>query len=568
MKRDLLGMSEKSYDATIVGGGIYGVCLARELALQGLSVALLERDDFGGATSANSLKIIHGGLRYPQNLDLKRMRESIGERRALSYLAPHLVRPMSFVIPCYGHFLRGREVMFVALLLNDLISYDRNKNLLPDRRLPHGRVLTKKRCEELVPELPEAGLNGGAIWYDGQAQNTERLTLSFLQAAVEVGADAANHAEVTGFLEEDNRVAGVQVTDRLDGATHEIRSKVVVNAAGPWVDSVLGKLSLARPTRHFHMSKGMNLVTRQVFADYAVAIPYQEDYEDKQAVFDKGKLHFFILPWRGYSLIGTRHLPWDGAPDTFRVTEEDVQTFLAEIQRAYPHANLTRADVLRVYEGMLPALSDGDGKDVQIGKQYTITDHAESDGFEGLVTLLGVKWTTVRDVAERAARVVLAKLQREASINSADVPLPAGRIDDWGAWVGKLKNLADGRWNDALVERLAETHGAQADRVLERAIDQPNLGEILEGGSPTLVAELQIAVQDEMARSLVDVVLRRTELAIAGDPGGSVLKQAGQIVADELGWSEKKRDEEIGAVLEALHKHDPVATPVFADAGT
>lgn len=518
-------MSERSFDLVIVGGGVYGICAAREAALQGLSVCLVERDDFGGKTSANSLKIMHGGLRYLQNLDFKRMRESIGERRVLHALAPHLVRPMAFVIPCYGHLLRGREVMAGALAMNALVSADRNRGVMRERHLPAGSLLSKRRLEQMIPELPEAGCVGGAVWYDGQAQNTERLMLAFLEHAREAGAVTRNHCEVVGFIEQGQAVAGVRLADGS-----EIRSRVVLNAAGPWVDRLLTRLELATPARHFHMSKGMNLVTRKIFDDYAAAIPYQESYDDKQAVFDKGKLHFFICPWKQYSLIGTRHLPWDGEPDAFRVERADVQQFLDEINRAYPRARLTLADVKRVYEGMLPALA-GDG-DVQIGKQYTITDHADSDGVEGLVTLLGVKWTTARDVSQRAVGTVLNKLGKRPRVDSAGASLPSGRFESWDALLARLDRIADGRYDAALLERLAESHGAGAPELLERAVADTTAGRVIEGegASPTLAVEILHAVEHEQASTLDDVLLRRTELAIGGHPGESTVREVAELI--------------------------------------
>ena len=213
-----------------------------------------------------------------------------------------------------------------------------------------------------------------------------------------------------------------------------------------YLNSTLGRLTTARPERQFINSKGMNLVTRQVFAEFGAAIPYQEEYKDKQAVFDKGKLHFFICPWRRYSIIGTRHLPWDGDPDEFRVTQADVDKFLDEVNRAYPPAQLKRSDVVRVYEGILPALAGEDGKDdVQIGKQYRITDHAQRDGVEGLVSMVGVKWTTARDVGAKAIEAVLAKLGRGATADSAKVRLPGGEIGDWNFEVGALtREIAEG----------------------------------------------------------------------------------------------------------------------------
>ena len=569
MKRDLNQLAAETYDVIVVGGGIYGACAAREAALQGLSVCLVERDDFGGRTSANSLKIMHGGLRYLQNVDLKRMRESIGERRTLGFLAPHLVRPMAFVIPCYGHLLRGREVMAVALTLNDVISFDRNRGLLPHRRLPRGKVLSRKTVEDWMPDLPESGLLGGAIWYDGQATNTERLLLAFVQGAVAAGARVANHAEVVEFLEAGNTVEGVRVRDRDTDTVHEVRGRIVLNAAGPWVDQLLGRLRGARPAQHFHMSKGMNLVTRQIFPDFGAAIPYQESYVDKQAVLDKGKLHFFIVPWKQYSLIGTRHLPWDGEPDQFRVEEADVHQFLDEINRAYPPAALSREDVVRVYEGMLPALAaTGDeAKDVQIGKQYTITDHAISDGLEGLVSLLGVKWTTARDVAEKAIRTVLGKLGRPAVADSATIRLPGGAIADWDQLVEDVRAAAPDL-DVGLAERLAESYGSEAPALARAAAAETDGLGLIDGGcgSPTLRHEIRYVVEHEMARHLDDVVLRRTELALGGCPAQDVLETVAEIAGERLGWTPTRRTDEVERAIQAIRRDEQqVDQPAPAD---
>lgn len=559
MRRDLEALESDAYDLAIVGGGVYGACAAREAALQGLSVCLIERGDFGCATSAGSLKIVHGGLRYLQNLDLKRMRESIGERRALGRIAPHLVWPMPFAIPCYGHFLRGREAMAAALIMNEVVSWDRNRGLIAERRIPRGRLLSKAVLESMIPNLPEPGLVGGAIWYDAQARNTERLLIGFLKAAAASGARLANYVEASGFIQEGPEVTGVEAIDRLAGRSLRIRAKIVLNAAGPWVDTLLGRLSGARPERHFHMSKGMNLVTRKILdGDFGAAIPYQETYVDKQAVLDKGKLHFFVVPWKQYSLIGTRHLPWQGEPDSFRVTEEDIERFLGEINRSYPTAGLRREDVVHVYEGMLPALVDAGGTDdVQIGKQYTITDHAESDGVNGLVTMVGVKWTTARDVAERATGVVLRKLRRGTRCDSSEIPIPGGDFSDWSDLVERLVAAADGGIDRAIVERLAESYGTEAGAVIREAQASDGGTRVLEGGSPTLVAEIRYAAREEMAQHLADVVLRRTELAIAGHPGDAVVEEAARVAGVELGWSAERQRREAEAVAASLKRESP-----------
>lgn len=231
MQRNAIALTQNVYDLLIIGGGIYGACIARDASLRGLSVALVEKADFGCATSANSLKTIHGGLRYLQHGDLKRMRESIGDRKILMQIAPHLVHPLKVVLPTYGHGMRGKEAMALALAVNDLVSCDRNFLADPQKHIPPGRVISKNQCLQLLEGIDSQGLTGGAIFYDAQVYNSERLILSFLRSAVQAGADVANYVEVVGFLQMGDRITGVTAKDVLTGDSFQIQAKTVVNAS-------------------------------------------------------------------------------------------------------------------------------------------------------------------------------------------------------------------------------------------------------------------------------------------------------------------------------------------------
>ena len=209
MQRDLTKLSQNVYDLLIVGGGIYGAGVARDASLRGLSVALVEKADFGCATSANSLKMIHGGLRYLQHGDFKRMRESIYDRRILMQIAPHLVHPLGVVVPTYGHGIKGKEVMTIALAINDIVSCDRNVGIDPHKHIPPGRTISKTECLQLLPGIDAKDLTGGAVFCDAQVYNSERLVLSFLRSAAQKNADLANYVEVIGFLQQGNCITGV-----------------------------------------------------------------------------------------------------------------------------------------------------------------------------------------------------------------------------------------------------------------------------------------------------------------------------------------------------------------------
>ena len=309
MKRTIQTMSHTSYDVAIIGGGIYGASVARDAALRGLSVALVDKGDFGNATSANSHKIIHGGLRYLQHGDLRRMRESIRERSTLMKIAPHLVFPMPFLIPTNRKLSQGKFVMGLALKVNDLIGFDRNRHLNPEKAIPGGRVVSKSEMLEMCPNLDSPDLTGGAIYYDGQLTNSNRFLLSTLSSASQAGADLANYVEVTGLLKGPNKILGLHAKDILTAEPFDIKAKLVINCSGPWVQRLLNNSGIGNDEKNAKFLKAMVLVTRQLMDKVALGVPGRSLYRDQDAVLNKGYRFFFITPWRNRSLIGTFQNP-------------------------------------------------------------------------------------------------------------------------------------------------------------------------------------------------------------------------------------------------------------------
>jgi glycerol-3-phosphate dehydrogenase len=360
MKRNLPELSRNIYDVLVIGGGIYGAWTAWDAALRGLSVALLDKKDFGSANSSNSLKVIHGGLRYLQHADFRRLRRSIVERTVLMSVAPHIVHPLPFLMPTYGHFMKSKEIMSLALMVNDLVGFDRSWLKDPQKRLPRGRVVSKDECLQLFPGVNEERLTGGAIWYDCQMYNSERMLFSILRSAEKAGATLANYVEVTGFIKKGRRVAGVKVRDVLNDEELAIYAKIVVNTSGPWVDNVLRLLNGNHQNPGVLLSKAMNLVVkRQIIPKYAVGLWSKCRFKDEDAILSKGSRLIFIIPWREFSLIGTTHVRYEGDPNNFMITEKDIQDFITELNAAYPAAALEREDVSFVHGGLLPMNGKG-----------------------------------------------------------------------------------------------------------------------------------------------------------------------------------------------------------------
>lgn len=403
MRRDLAGLIGREHDLVVVGGGIYGVAAAWDAAQRGLATALVEAGDFGSGTSRNSLKTIHGGLRHLRRLDLRRTRESIRERSALLRIAPHIVRPLPFLVPTYGHGLRGWEGLAAGLALSDLLGRDRNRGLIPARQIPAGRMLSRGEVLDLVPGLPDRGLSGGAVWHDAQVTSSERLVIGFLQAASAAGAALANYVEVSGLLRSGDRVVGVRAQDREAGRGLEVRAKVVLNATGPHMDRLLERVGL-RP-RGVPLLRAMNLVLRRpIVTSHAVAAWSQGRY-------------LFLVPWEGRSLLGTDYAAAESPHGN------DAAAFLEEARRAYPWGGLEAEDVGLVHRGLVPGRGDAGG----LWTRHLLLDHA-AQGAPGLLSVQGAKYTVARAVAQEAVDLVFRRLGRPVpACRTASTLLPCAR---------------------------------------------------------------------------------------------------------------------------------------------
>ena len=554
MKRDATELAKSHYDVLVIGGGITGACVAWDATLRGLRVALIEKGDFGGATSANSLKTVHGGLRYLQDANLRLVRKMVRERQAFLRIAPHLVHPLPVLMPTYqSKLMRSKLALGAAVKLNDLVSFDRNWGSDPQKVLPNGRVLSRAECLKLLPGLDDAGVSGAVLWYDGQMYNSERLLLSFVLSAAEAGAQVANYVAATGFLQDSRRVAGVAARDELTGAALEIRARLVVNAAGPWVDNVLGRLDPPLLRRKFHLSTAMNLVTRQILPDYAVGLtsPYAQTLPDGST--ESRSRVLFIAPWRGYSLVGTLHTPYEGRVDDEWVTEKAITDFIAEVNQSYPGAALKREDVYQVHRGFLPAIAEGaDPASVRLIREGQVTDHYAENGVDGLVTVVGVKYTTARYVAEKAVDLVFKKLGRPSPrCQTAHTRLYGGQISRFDQFIARVME----EWPYELppndLRRLLYNYGSTCGQLLPYWQQDPDLGQPLTATTPLTKAEVLHSVRQEMAQKLSDVVLRRTDFGTVSKPDETGLLACARIMAAELDWDRRRLDREVNEVFNA-----------------
>ncbi|MHA2401671.1 MAG: FAD-dependent oxidoreductase [Candidatus Kariarchaeaceae archaeon] len=557
MIRDLPQFQTEEYDLVIVGGGIYGATICWEAVSRGLKVALFEKSDFGSATSANSLKIIHGGFRYLQNGDLSRVKESIKEQRILMHIAPHLVHPIPVLVPIYGHGLKGKEAFTIGLKVFDYIRSSENQLEDPDKHIPGGRILSKGECINLLPDLRQEGLNGGAVFFDAQAYNSERLVISFLQTAWQIGAHIANYAEVIGFIEENRQVKGVQVKDVLTGDTFHVASKIIAVASGPWNDEILSLLAnkQGKPTTRY--AKAINLVTHKIFNKFAVGVRGKNQYFDGRYLPNSKNSFLFVTPWRDFSIIGTAYSMTDKKADDFEVNEKDISFLKNEFNQVYPGVKLSRRDILFAHGGLLPVSGKkGDNVNVNLSKKFKIIDH-RNYGYAGLVSIEGVKYTTARDVAQKTIDYIIEKWGYEdIPSTTASTRLYGGEINRFDDYLNEAVKSNNGDLSEPQIRDLVFNYGSVHTQVLDYLDDSPRKNGSEFQDFRLLDSQIRYAVDREMAQKLGDIIFRRTELGSAGNPGDETLKFSAQVMGRELNWSQSRIDEELEGVQKIYSQYD------------
>ena len=487
----------KQYDLIVVGGGISGACILWDATLRGMNVLLLEKGDFASGTTQATSKLIHGGLRYLKNLEFGLVRESLRERRLLARLAPHAVKPMPFFHPIYKGAKLGRFTLGLALSLYDVLSFDRNRGIPRHLRLPRHRWLSRDEALQAEPGLHPEDLQGAYIYYDYQNIGPERVCSDFIFSAVERGATARNYAEVKAIQQ---TLDGYSVTieDRLTSKKESFEAKSVVNAAGPWADLV-DRATSSENSRKIVRSMGIHLVTRRIAGDSTVVL------------HRKDGSHFFIIPWREFSLIGTTDSLYEGHPDKFTVPESEIQKLIEDVTEGL-NAKLTRADVVSVYGGLRPLVEESVSvKDSYSASRKTeIEMHADKPGF---FTVLGGKYTTSRHLAEKAVDQIAAFLG--GTWKKCSTHRTALRTGDFGTQVLlKQKLFLERKHDRKKIETLISRYGLIADRMLS----EKNLGVAftLDNGEVYYKEELETILNTEMVKSIKDLLLRRTGIGTLG----------------------------------------------------
>jgi len=517
----LARLREEQFDVLVVGGGITGAGIARDAAMRGLKTALVERDDFASGTSSRSSRLVHGGVRYLEHGHLHLVFESSRERRTLLRIAPHLVRPLRFTWPVYRDARVPLWKLGAGLFIYDALAVFRN--------VKGHRLLTAKETWGEEPALSRLNLVGGASYYDASTDDA-RLTLANVIAAEELGCAAVNHAAVVRLIRERERIAGAIVRDDGDEAEVSVRARVVVNATGPWTDTLRAMDGDAR-AHAVRATKGVHIaVPRERLATHA-ALTLLSPIDGRV---------MFALPSSSTTIVGTTDTPTDDVPDRVRASREDVEYLLAAANHFFPAARLTPADVVAAWAGIRPLVASGFTRDpARASREHRIDQSAS-----GMISVSGGKLTTYRSMAAEVVDVVegsLGRRRRRAKTNA--VPLPGGDVRSFDEAL-RAAELEVG--DSAVARRLVEAHGSRWREVAALTTAEPALARRIVRELPYLLAEVVYAVEREMAMTLSDILVRRLHLAFeVADHGRSAARVATAILAGRLGWDNARARSEI-----------------------
>lgn len=515
-------LETRVFDLLVVGGGINGAAIARDAALRGLSVCLVERHDWGWGTSAKSSKLAHGGLRYLELFEFGLVHEALQDRERWLRDAPHLVRPLRFIYPIYPH-VAARRAVRAGLLLYDVLSHGKS--------VPGRQYFPRHAVQEMAPGLNATGLTGGATFYDAQVEHVERLVLEMVVDAREHGAVCLSRTAVLALTLDGGKATGARL--RLPDREARVTAGAVVNATGCWVDETLGELALGKPPK-VRKTKGVHVVVPR-FSDDALIVKAASD----------GRT-FFILPWKRHCVIGTTDTDYDGDAGDAAADADDVAYLLDEAARYFPDAPLDRIEY--TYAGVRALVNEEGVTESNVTRRHILYDHGAKDGVSGLWSLQGGKITTARTLAEEAVDRVCRHLGRADLAKRHPTrhrAYPGGPGRPWDAFRATAVAEATLRGlPSASAGHLVDVHGSRWTDVLA-SDPRPEAKQPVPDGDGAVFAQVTHAVQAEDATTLADVMLRRSTLGLA--PGGNPAATAAVAdwMADLLGWDAAEKERQL-----------------------
>ncbi len=516
-------LNTQTFDVVIIGGGINGAAIARDAALRGMAVCLLERGDFASGTSSSSSKLVHGGVRYLAHGDFRLVHEACRERRLLLTLAPHLVHPLRFLVPVYQSDEWGLLSVRAGMMLYDVVAAFRNVH-------PH-RMLNAARTLGLQSRLEPRGLTGAALYYDCQMDDA-RLCIENVLSAREAGAVCLNYTPVRGLVKSGGRAVGVEVEDLETATRTTIRAHVVLNTTGPWTDTICD-LDEGRHKPKVRPTKGVHLIVRPFIEDHAVVISSERD----------GRM-FFVLPWHEYTMIGTTDTDHDSPPRLVYATGADVEYLLTETRNVFPDVSLEPADVIATFAGLRPLMNQQGVPESDVSREHVLF---ESDS--GVISMVGGKYTTYRAQAQQATDLLERRLYPRTFRPCLTRVLPTygGNVGDFAWYLHEQVPLA-ARHMDLephAIAHLIAQYGSRYRDVLRVIARDPEYRLPLSDAGPYLRGEVVYHAEVEAARTVGDVLRRRTRLQLSVGNGLDCADRVAQLLGAAHGWDADQRALEV-----------------------
>lgn len=519
-------MPDEIYDIAIVGAGINGAGIARDAALRGLKVVIIDRDDLCSGTSWASSRLIHGGLRYLEHAELALVFESLRERIILRRIAPHLICPLRITIPVYRGARRGPLLIRLGMIAYDLLSLGKTA--------PRHDMLGRDEILREEPGLAADGLRAAARYFDAQVTFAERLVLENILGALAAGARLMTHTEVRQLIVDEGRVSALACVDRLTGRDCRVTARAVINAAGPWVDDVLDSAH-GPHTELIGGTKGSHIIVG-AFAGAPKDAFYVEAASDGRP--------FFIIPWNRQYLIGTTDIRYEGDPGEVRASTEEIEYLLAETNRVFPGAALELADIHFTYAGVRPLPKREKGPESAITRRHIIRPNQSIA--DNLVSIIGGKLTTYRSLAEQTVDGLEKILGRKLPASRTQTTLLPGAH---GLVQARTVLEAVTALSAAGVERLLNIYGGRASMLIELASTEADACRTLDEAGTVLAAEVAFALREENARTLIDIVYRRMMLGLEPDQGRPHYEAIASLAAAARDWPAARRSEELEALL-------------------
>lgn len=528
---------DRPFDLIIVGAGINGAGIARDAALRGLHVLLLDKSGIGSGTTSYATRLIHGGLRYLEHYEIPLVRESLREREILLRIAPHLVHPLPVLIPIYRSARRGVTMIRLGMLAYDVLSFDKS--------LPRHKMLDRDEALEREPGLDPDGLEGAALYWDAQVEFPERLALENVLAARENDASIHTHARVERLLRQGNRVEGVQYTDLLSGEQREAFAPITINASGPWLDELMDAEVGQQGQPMIGGTKGSHIVV-QPFPGAPSEVLYVEARSNGRP--------YFIVPWNDMHLIGTTDLRYTQDLDRIVPGEEEIEYLLQETNAVIPSAGLTRQSVLYAYAGVRPLPFQPRGSESGITRRHIIRDHAPV--VEGLISIIGGKLTTYRNLAQQTVDMAYRKIGlTPPSCVTARIPLPGARTADYRAFEWRFYGTSGLSAGSA--RQLLRVYGTRCYEVLDLADSHAGLEAPFDGRG-ALGAEVPFSFEREFAMTLTDTLLRCTMVGWDPDMGVGPDQRAAELAERYLDWEDAEAERQVAAYREHIERYKPL----------